>query len=79
MLPYLLTAVGDPSPTVSSTALEVLEALGVQYEKEHHDDVIERKQYGVDGDRRVDRQRTYPAPFKGESLTSPLVHECANR
>jgi len=65
LLPYLVTAVGDMVPAVHTAALQIVEALGIQYEKEHHDEVIERKQYGVDGDRRVDRQRVYPAPFTG--------------
>ena len=60
-----MTAVGDHVPAVYNKALEIVEALGVQYEKEHHDEVIVRKQYGVDGDVRVDRSRQYPSPFTG--------------
>lgn len=65
LMPFLITMVGDDVPAVHNAAIEVVDALGIQYEKEHHDEVIERKQYGVDGDKRVDRRRTYPAPFTG--------------
>ena len=39
--------------------------IGKQWEDEHTDEVIERRQYGVDGDRHAQRDIEYPAPFKG--------------
>lgn len=63
LLPYLLNGVADEAPPVHKAALEYLEALGIQYEKEHHDELIEKKQYAVDGDSRVDHESPYPEPF----------------
>ncbi|KAG2502640.1 hypothetical protein JM16_009716 [Phytophthora kernoviae] len=49
LLPYLLSAVSDEDTAISHDALQTLEVLGERYEREHGEDVIEIKQYGVDG------------------------------
>lgn len=36
---------------------------GAEYESEHHDDVIERRQFGVDGDARANHNKSLPLPF----------------
>lgn len=50
-LPYLLTFykddIGDGS--ISTTALGAIQQCGAQYESEHPDEVMERRQYGIDG------------------------------
>ena len=49
LLPYLLSGIYDNSPQVQQASISWMEKLGQQYEEEHHDDVIEKIQYGVDG------------------------------
>jgi hypothetical protein len=65
LLPYMLSCLSDESPQVASLALSWMEKIGKQWEQEHQEDVIERRQYGVDGDRHAQRDITYPPPFKG--------------
>lgn len=48
---------------VSSIALETLSLCGAEFESEHQDDVIERRQFGVDGDVRANHTKPLPAPF----------------
>jgi hypothetical protein len=48
---------------VSSSALSVLRRCGQQYEEEHHDEIIERRQYGVDGDDTMNFAKALPKPF----------------
>jgi hypothetical protein len=65
LLPYLLDLLTDDAENVSSVALKCLETCGRQYESEHNDEIIERRQYGVDGDNRINLDKPLPAPFKG--------------
>ena len=44
-------------------ALAALENCGKQYEAEHPSEVVERKQYGVDGDIRCNYHSPLPNPF----------------
>jgi len=43
--------------------MQAIEDCGQQYEAEHSDDVIERRQYGVDGDSRCNHDAQLPYPF----------------
>ncbi|CAM9656506.1 unnamed protein product [Phaeothamnion confervicola] len=52
LLPYVLNALTDDSPGVSAAAAATLRSCGAEYEREHEGDVIERRQFGVDGDTR---------------------------
>ncbi|KAG7382050.1 HEAT repeat-containing protein 2 [Phytophthora pseudosyringae] len=94
LLPYLLSAVSDEDPAISAEALQTLEILGERYEREHGEEVIEMKQYGVDG-----KNPTYnygaplPAPFvagrpslgtrlfvrgRARRFLNPILRELAN-
>jgi hypothetical protein len=65
ILPYMLSCLSDEVPQVAEVALKWLEKCGKQWEREHQDDVIERRQYGVDGAKTAERDIVYPYPFKG--------------
>ena len=64
LIPYLLDLVSDETTDVANVALKTLFRCGQQYEEEHHDDIIEKRQYGVDGDERINLDKPLPAPFK---------------
>ena len=63
LLPYLLDLLTDDADSVSQQAMECLKTCGQQYEKEHPEDVIEKRQFGVDGDQRINLDKPYPKPF----------------
>lgn len=63
LLPYLLDLLTDEADTVSSAALCVLRRCGQQYEEEHPDEIIEKRQYGVDGDNTINLLKPLPKPF----------------
>ena len=63
LLPYLLDLLTDPNESVRDSALKTLQLCGKQYEEEHQDEIIERRQYGVDGDRRINLEDPLPPPF----------------
>jgi len=63
LLPYLLDMLTDESPSVSSVALATLVRCGELYEEQHTDDIIERRQFGIDGDDRCNLDKPLPAPF----------------
>ena len=63
LLPYCLDLLCDPTPEVAQAALATITRCGVQYEDEHQDEIIERRQYGVDGDRRMNLDKPLPPPF----------------
>ena len=64
LLPYLLSFINDSQRTISDHALHAIEICGQHYESEHPEDVIERRQYGVDGDNRCNFDDQLPAPFQ---------------
>jgi hypothetical protein len=64
LLPYLLDLLTDEAETVAQGALACLQACGKEYEAEHQNDIIERRQYGVDGDERNNLSKPLPPPFK---------------
>jgi signal transduction histidine kinase len=63
LLPYLLDLLTDDADSVSTIALETLRMCGQQYEEEHPNDIIEKRQYGVDGDIRINLDKPLPPPF----------------
>lgn len=71
LLPYLLSAVSDTHDEIAQRALDTLRQLGDRYERDHGEDVLEIKQYGVDG-----KNPTYnyaaplPAPFAASGRPS---------
>ncbi|KAK1934286.1 Dynein assembly factor 5 [Phytophthora citrophthora] len=94
LLPYLLSAVSDEDPAISGDALKTLGIIGERYEREHGEEVMEMKQYGVDG-----KNPTYnygaplPPPFtagrpslgtrlfvrgRARRFLNPILRELAN-
>ena len=63
LLPYILSFINDNVPDVQMAALDCIEKCGLQYECEHPDDIIERRQFGVDGDDTIDYDSNLPKPF----------------
>ncbi|EJK48542.1 hypothetical protein THAOC_32649, partial [Thalassiosira oceanica] len=63
LLPYVLSFLCDDVPSIRAAALECIARCGRQYEEEHRDDVIERLQFGVDGDEAIDYDAGLPEPF----------------
>ncbi|KAJ8574935.1 hypothetical protein ON010_g4278 [Phytophthora cinnamomi] len=94
LLPYLLSAVSDEDAAISQDALKTLEVLGERYEREHGEEVIEIKQYGVDGKNPTYNYRAQlPAPFiagrpslgtrlfvrgRARRFLNPILRELAN-
>jgi hypothetical protein len=77
LLPYLLSFYKDHDHNEHAKtphlALQAIEQCGAQYEAEHPAEVMERRQYGVDGDGRchthtpnfhLTHQRALPPPFQ---------------
>lgn len=50
---------------VSAIAVETVSTCGAEYELEHQDDIIERRQFGIDGDARANHAKPLPRPFSG--------------
>ena len=63
LLPYLLDLVIDEIPSVSGIALQGLISCGKRYEEEHREEVLEKKQYGVDGNLHVNLDKPLPYPL----------------
>lgn len=64
LLPYLLDLMTDENTVVSNIAWKCLVKCGEQYEAEHPDDIIEKRQYGIDGDtNRINLEKPLPHPF----------------
>ena len=63
LLPYVLSFVSDDMPDIQRAAFDCIEKCGLQYECEHPDDIIERRQFGVDGDDTIDYDSNLPMPF----------------
>jgi len=63
LLPYLLDLLTDDASSVADSALKCLRICGKQYEEDHKDEIIERRQYGVDGDNRINLDKPLPKPF----------------
>ena len=52
-----------PKQKIQDIALRAISKCGEVYEAEHEEDVIERRQYGVDGDERCNHEKPLPLPF----------------
>jgi hypothetical protein len=63
LLPYLLDLVGDENVAIQQITLACLSRCGAAYEQDHPEDVIERRQYGIDGDDRINLDKPLPSPF----------------
>ena len=63
LLPYLLNFYNDDQEKVRNCATMAIESCGEQYEAEHSNEIIERRQYGVDGDDNCNHKDSLPFPF----------------
>jgi hypothetical protein len=65
LLPYLLDLIVDENLDVAAIALKVLWRCGEQMleERNYKDDIIERQQYGIDGNSWINTNRPLPKPF----------------
>jgi hypothetical protein len=73
LLPYILLFHEDNDDEVRNIALNCIRICGMQYEKEHYDEIVERLQFGVDGDSRCNHNDPLPRPFNGRpKLTERL-------
>ncbi len=64
LLPYLLSFYSDDHGRIREQAIAAVEQCGCQFEAENPNDIIERRQYGVDGDSRCNHVDPLPLPFK---------------
>ena len=65
LVPYLLDLMTDPAPHIAEASLNCLKVCGQMYEEEHMDDILEKRQYGVDGDEaKLNLDRPPITPFK---------------
>ena len=63
LLPYVMSFFNDDIQSTRDMAVQAVEHCGGQFEAEHPDDIIERRQYGVDGDKRTNHKALLPEPF----------------
>nr|CCA16230.1 conserved hypothetical protein [Albugo laibachii Nc14] len=75
LMPYLLSALSDENISISNAAFEALEQMGKRYEEERGEEIIEMKQYDIDGrNPAFNYHQPLPPPFgnKRPSLASKL-------
>lgn len=65
LIPYLLSFFKDSIESTRQLALQTIDICGHQYEAENSDDVVERRQFNVDGDSRCNHISPLPFPFTG--------------
>lgn len=63
LLPYVLLFINDTVSEVQNAALNCVDKCGEQYERDHPDEFIDRRQLGVDGDDTIDYNTDLPKPF----------------
>jgi len=78
LLPYLLSFFNDDVENIRLTAMSAVENCGQQYEVEHTDDVIERRQYGIDGDLGCNHTDPLPMPFQNRPTLGARLFVRAN-
>jgi hypothetical protein len=65
LLPYILLFHEDDDNDIRKIALNCIQICGLLYEEEHYDEIVERVQFGVDGDSRCNHIDSLPSPFEG--------------
>jgi len=65
LLPYVLLFYHDRKDETRKIAIKAIEICGQQYEAEHPDEIVERRQYGVDGDKLCNYDQNLPSIFDG--------------
>jgi hypothetical protein len=63
LLPYVLLFINDAAADVQAAALACIDKCGEQYERDHADELTERRQLGVDGEDTIDYNFGLPKPF----------------
>lgn len=63
LIPYILSFHQDTDYEVREIAFRCITSCGNEYESTHVDEIIERVQYGVDGDTRSNHTDPLPYPF----------------
>ena len=66
LIPFLLTGLTDDDDEIRNLALSYIDRCGAEYAEEHHDEFLEMRQLGVDGDVLSNHGAALPPPF----------HEC---
>ena len=54
----------------------MLSYCGHQYEEEHPEEIIERRQYGVDGDNNINLSKALPFPFTERPRIGTYARTC---
>lgn len=78
LLPYLLNFYYDDSEDIRVCANRAIEICGEQYEAEHPNEVIERRQYRVDGNDQCNHKETLPFPFQSRPRLGARLFVRAN-
>jgi hypothetical protein len=78
LLPYLLNFYHDDHEEIRNFAMMSIESCGEQYEAEHPNEIIERRQYRVDGDERCNHKDALPPPFKNRPRLGTRLFVRAN-
>ena len=78
LLPYMLSFFNDDTITIRRIAIEAIDKCGEQYEVEHADDIIERRQYGIDGDLHINLSDPLPEPFESRPRLGTRLFVRAN-
>ncbi len=63
LLPYILDLLTDEIPSIAQSALNCLKICGKQYEEEHFEEILQKKQYNVDGNDKINLEKPFPPPF----------------
>ena len=64
LMPFVLSGVSDDDPNIQAYSLKTLDMLGSNYESEHPENIVEKRQYAVDGAQgRANYEDPYPAPW----------------
>jgi hypothetical protein len=64
LLPYVLSFIVDDMSAIREAALDCMEKCGLQYEHDNPHDIIEQRQFGIDGDDDIDYDDIgLPEPF----------------
>ena len=78
LLPYLLNFYYDDSKTIRICANRAIESCGEQYEAEHPNEIIERRQYRVDGNVKCNHLDKLPFPFQSRPRLGARLFVRAN-
>lgn len=78
LLPYLLSCYSDQAPGIAQACMEYIEACAINHEAENGKMVMEKRQFGLDGDPDVDYTRPLPTPFSGRPRIGARLFVRAN-